>query len=188
MFPLIAMLLLQIANPFWETKPTANWSVAECERLLRNSPWVQADSPYRVYITSAEPVRIAEERIRAKAALGGEVTAELDQDYQQFVNERYRDHVIVGVHMPNPTLLFDPREVADVVKESRMKLGKRKHKLVAHFPPTAADPVLRLVFPKKLVGDEKTLTLELYIPGSTTPWRNFEFLLKDLTWKGKAEF
>ena len=185
---LAALLLLQTAVPFWQTKPAAQWSLDECKRILVDSPWTQSQSPYHVYITSAEPVRIAEDRLRKAAVASGEIAADTDEDYWDFINERGREYVVIGVRLPNPAVLLDPREAADVVKESRIKLGKRKHKLAAHFPPTPADPVLRLAFPKKVIGDEKTLTLELYLPGSTTPWRNFEFQLNDLTWNGKPAF
>jgi hypothetical protein len=182
------LFLLQHPAPFWESKPPAEWSLAECRQLLTGSPWVQSDGVNRVYITSAQPVRLAEERLMDAREESGEAPADLDPEYLDFVRERSREYIIVAVHMPNPTLMSDPREAADVAKESRIKIGKRKYKLAAHFPPTPGDPVLRLIFPKKIAGDEKTLTLELYIPGTPTPWRNYEFPLKSLLWKGKPEF
>ena len=46
-----------------------------------------------------------------------------------------------------------------------MQVGARKIKMTGHFPPTSRDPYLRMAFPRQPLGDEKTLTFALYIPG-----------------------
>jgi hypothetical protein len=182
---LLASLLLQ-AVPFWTERPPEQWTSSEVTRLLSDSPWAQS-SGVRVYLASAEPARRAEliwKKLR-KAQLGVEGTFEDDEDYEEFLRKHPGEYIIVGVAGSNPEITPDPREVARMEKESRIKLDKRKYAMLAFFPPTPADPILRMVFPKKLTGDEKTLVLELYVPGVHYPYRNFEFPIKSLTWQGK---
>lgn len=171
---------------FWETRPPEEWTRAEVDRLMSDSPWAQS-SDVRVYIASAEPVRRAELlwRERLKGDLGPEARFEQDDDYEDFLRQHPEEHLIIGVHLPNALYAPTPREVAEMEKKSRIKLDKRKYSMLAFFPPTPGDPVLRMVFPRKFAGDEKKLTLELYLPGLNLPYRNFEFPIRLLEWKGK---
>jgi len=181
----LAALLLQTV-PFWEQRPPAQWSRTEVDQLLSDSPWAQT-SGARVYLASAEPARQAELMWKKwrKQQLGVEERFEDDDDYEEFLRQHPGEYIVVAVSVPNPSITPDPREFAEMEKRSRIKLDKRKYAMLAHFPPTPADPVLRMVFPKKLAGDEKTLILELYLPGVHLPYRNFEFPVKSLVWKGK---
>ena len=178
-------LLLQAA-PFWEQRPPAEWTRADVDRMMSDSPWAQTDG-VRVYIASAEPVRQAELMWKKwrKQQLGVEGVFEEDEDYEQFLREHPGDYIVVGVYGMNPAITPEPRQIAQMEKQSRIKLDKRKYAMIAYFPPTPADPVLRMVFPKKLAGDEKKLILELYLPGVHLPYRNFEFPIKTLVWQGK---
>lgn len=171
---------------FWETRPPEEWTRAEVDRLLSDSPWAQS-SDTRVYIASAEPVRRAELLWRdwSRRDAGPEARFVAEDDYEDFLKQHPGEHIIIGVVIPNWMVTPNPREVAEMEKQSRIKLDKRKYSMLAFFPPTPADPVLRMVFPKKFTGDEKKLTLELYLPGIQLPFRNFEFPISSLTWKGK---
>jgi hypothetical protein len=171
---------------FWETRPPEEWTREEVDRLLSDSPWAQS-SDVRVYIASAEPVRRAELLWRdwMRRDAGPEARYVAEDDYEEFLKQHPGEHIIIGIAVPNWMLTPNPREVAEMEKQSRIKLDKRKHSLLAFFPPTPGDPVLRMVFPKKLTGDEKKLTLELYLPGIRLPFRNFEFPISSLAWKGK---
>src|SRR5678809_1435483 len=72
--------------------------------------------------------------------------------------------------------------------ESVMLIGKnRKHKLVGHFPPTPADPILRLVFPREVKPTDKSVVFRLYLPGVDFPERELEFEVRDLMYHGKLE-
>ncbi|MEP7362459.1 MAG: hypothetical protein ABI972_04320 [Acidobacteriota bacterium] len=182
---LLAALLLQAA-PFWELRPPAQWSQSEVDQLLSDSPWAQ-NAGIRVYLASAEPVRQAELLWKKwrKQQLGAEGDFEDDVDYEEFLRQHPGDYIVVGVYGIDPTVTPDPRDVAKMQKDSRIKLDKRKYAMLAYFPPTPADPILRMVFPKKVLGDEKNLILELYLPGVHLPYRNFEFPIKSLLWQGK---
>jgi len=171
---------------FWESRPPEEWTRAEVERLLSDSPWAQS-SDIRVYIASAEPVRRAEMLWKdwLKADPGAEARVVAEDDYEDFLRQHPGEHIIVGVALPNALGTPDPREVAEMEKKSRIKLDKRKYAMLAFFPPTPGDPVLRMVFPRKFTGDEKKLTLELYLPVIRLPYRNFEFPVSALEWKGK---
>lgn len=185
LYLVLAALWLQ-AVPFWEQRPPAQWTPAEVNRMLSDSPWAQTNN-VRVYLASAEPARQAElmKKKWRKQDLGVEGTFEDDEDYEHFLRQRPGEYIIVAIEGINPDIKPDPREVAQMEKESRIKLDRRKYAMLAYFPPTPADPVLRMVFPKKLGGDEKRLILELYLPGVHLPYRNFEFPIKTLVWQGK---
>jgi hypothetical protein len=70
-------------------------------------------------------------------------------------------------------------------EESVMLVGQKKYKMVGHFPPTQADPVLRLVFPREVEASDKTVIFRLYLPGVELPDREVEFRTKDLMYHGK---
>ena len=184
---LLLLAALQLATaPFWEGRPPEQWSQAEVNRLLSDSPWAHTNG-VRVYLASAEPARQAELMWKKwrNGQLGVEGKFEDDEDYEEFLRQHPGEYIVVGVAGLDPTITPNPREVAHMQKQSRIKLDKRKYAMIAYFPPTPADPILRMVFPKKLLGDEKTLILELYVAGVHMPFRNFEFPIKSLVWKGR---
>ena len=72
-------------------------------------------------------------------------------------------------------------------EETAMVIGKRRFKIVGHFPPTPSDPVLRLIFPREVKSTDKSVLFRLYLPGLTFPEREAEFRVKDLAYQGKLE-
>jgi hypothetical protein len=68
-----------------------------------------------------------------------------------------------------------------------MQVGKNKFKMTGHFPPTKSDPYLHMAFPRPEIGDEKTLTFSIYVPGLPIPFREVLFRLKDMVRNGKLE-
>ncbi|MGH9659708.1 MAG: hypothetical protein ACRD96_14260, partial [Bryobacteraceae bacterium] len=72
-------------------------------------------------------------------------------------------------------------------EESVMKVGRKRHKMTGYFPPTPSDPYLRLVFPRAAPASEKTIVFELYLPGQGNPFRQAEYLLKEMTVGGRLE-
>jgi len=202
-----ALLLLQLASPrlapplappprapsakdaFWERHPPSEWSQDEVRLLLSDSPWAQTNGG-QVYLASAEPAREAELLWKkwTKQRLGVEERYEDEEDYEEFLRRHPGEHIIVAVRIPNAAPTPNERELATMEKQSRIKLDKRKYAMLAYFPPTPGDPVLRMVFPRKFAGGEKKLTLELYLPGVHLPLRNFEFPIQSLLWRGKPAF
>ena len=71
----IPVLLIAGTAPFWDTKPAGDWALDEVRTLLTNSPWAQMmdagpNNPapvVQVYLATAEPMQLAEERMRAAA-------------------------------------------------------------------------------------------------------------------------
>ena len=70
-------------------------------------------------------------------------------------------------------------------EQTRMVIGRKTYKIVGHFPPTQADPVLRLVFPRVAQPTDKSVMFRLYLPGLPFPDRETEFRIKDLLYHGK---
>jgi hypothetical protein len=58
--------------------------------------------------------------------------------------------------------------------------------MTGHFPPTASDPVLRLVFPRVLPPSGR-IQFELYLPLASEPYRGVEFRLNELSYRGAPE-
>jgi hypothetical protein len=57
--------------------------------------------------------------------------------------------------------------------------------MVGHFPPTATDPVLRLVFPREVEASDKAVVFRLYLPGVEFPDREVQFRINELMYHGK---
>jgi hypothetical protein len=83
--------------------------------------------------------------------------------------------------------LSDESEVKHMEEDSFLQVGRKKVKMTGHFPPTSRDPYLRMAFPRQALGEEKTVTFALYIPGLPLPFREVQFRLKDLVVNGKPE-
>jgi HSP20 family molecular chaperone IbpA len=49
------------------------------------------------------------------------------------------------------------------------------------------DTYLRLAFPREVHESDTRVTLELYLPGVSPPYRTVEFKVKDMLVKGKLE-
>ena len=72
-------------------------------------------------------------------------------------------------------------------EESILKVGRKKHHMTGHFPPTPSDPYLRMAFPRELGPNDKSLLFELYLPGIGGGYAMVEFRLKELLYQGKPE-
>jgi len=88
----------------------------------------------------------------------------------------------------NPKDGLDAADVQRMDQESFLKAGKKKWKLLGHFPPTPRDPWLRLVFPREVTAKDKSVEFEIYVPGLSSPYRQVAFALKDLLFNGTPEF
>ncbi len=175
------------APPFWEIKPPGEWSDQEIRQLLTESPWAQpaiapgAGSPgVTVYLATARPVREAERR--REAAL----EPFLSEEYRDFLEENRGRVIVLAIEAPG----FDPnneKEVKRVEQECILRIGRRRVKMSGYFPPLPADPYLRLAFPRALTPADKSLVFDLYLPWVPQPFRQVEFRIKDLTWRGNPE-
>jgi hypothetical protein len=195
---MIALLLslFLFADPYWVSKPPAQWSDAELLALLSNSPWAEpVDSPVpnapviQVFLATAGPLQLAEKeqnrRIEARRKPG--TPAAENTEYQLWMDDNRATQIVLAVRIQNNKGFLDEREVRRMEEESIMRAGKKKIKLTGSFPPSDSDPYLRLAFPRQVELGDKSLMFDLYLPGVPAPYRNVEFKLKDMVSNGKLE-
>jgi hypothetical protein len=189
----VAIAALLLAQPFWETKPSSEWSREELARMLGDSPWARVLEPaaakiggagVRVYVASAEPCRAAErEAARRVAAEGAE--AGPDEEYEEFLRANQGRQIVLAIEVRG----WPPRdlesEIARMEKECLLQVSGRKIRMSGSFPPTASDPWLRLAFPLELQPKDKDLMFELYVPGVPLPYRRAGFTLREMQFHGK---
>jgi len=194
-------LVLLFAGPFWESKPPMEWSDMELEALLTDSPWAQVmGSPstavsapgVQAYFATASPMMAAEKEAERRAKLRRKPGKEVPEspeanDYRDWLEENRTTQLVLAVRIESNRGFSDEAEVKRMEEESVMKVGKRKFKMTGHFPPNAADPYLRIAFPRQAALSDKTLSFDLYLPGVPAPFRNAEFKLKDMQVDGKLD-
>jgi hypothetical protein len=192
MIPLLVLLWF-FAPPFWEARPAAQWTDAELNRMLGDSPWAQAVTPQPLMVAmfaTAKPVEDAiaelERRRRSNPITGGRL-AEPDIDYIDYVKRHRDEHFVLAVPYVTLAALGEAQEEKRMETQCTMRVGKRQYHLLGHFPPTPSDPVLRLIFPRVAKPEDKSVSFDLYVPGITHPNRMVEFRVKEMMYKGKLE-
>ena len=182
----VAGLLLMLVVPFWETKPAEQWTDEEIQTVLESSPWVGTagtDPGIRVYLATAAPIEQAEAELRSRIK---KPLAEPDPDYLDYLREHRDDAFVLAI--PYPTVApAGAEESQRLDQETEMKIGRKKYKILGHFPPTPSDPVLRLVFPRAVKATDKMVEFNLYLPGLPFPERDVTFFVKDLMYHGNLE-
>jgi hypothetical protein len=174
------------AAPFWETRSPQDWTEDELIRILHDSPWAQIEDGVQVFLASARPLQEAEREVaRRRKQKPGNESANLE--YAEFLRENQGKHLVLAVAYPNWNAISDAGEAAKMEQESILKVGKKKYKMIGHFPPTPSDPYLRLIYPRSIAPGDKTLAFELYLPGINPPFRLLEFRVKDLVYRGSPE-
>ncbi len=189
------------AVPFWTTKPPAQWDQQELVQLLTDSPWAQsvsvksyvADVPsVLVFLATPAPMRQAEQererraRLTRKPGTSDPVVAR-NEEYRLWLEENSATQIVVAVGMPPNSALADEAEIRRMEDECLLHAGRKKWKMTGHFPPSANDPYLRLAFPRQVQLSDKTMTLDLYLPGVRQPYRVAHFALKDMVVGGNLE-
>lgn len=185
----IALWLALLAAPFWETRPPREWSEEQLQRMLTDSPWAQrVDRVGKVaYLATAGPAREAERELARRRQEKNKDAASPDLEYADFLTQDQGKHIVLAVDYPDVRPLADAAEAKRMEEESVLKIGRKKHHMTGHFPPTPSDPYLRMVFPREIGPNDKTLVFELYLPGSGGTYGMAEFRLKELVYRGKPE-
>jgi hypothetical protein len=193
---ILVCALLAAPAPFWESKAPHDWTDMEIAGLMNDSPWARAaiaqgilrQPGVQTYLSSALPMQEAEAEARRRRQLRNRPAgpAETD-DYLEFLNQHKGESIVLTVSFPDPMQLADAKEAKRMEEECFLKIGRKKYKMTGHFPPTPDDPYLRLVFPRQLGPKDKTLEFDLYLPGAPDPYRIAEYVIKELTYKGKLE-
>jgi hypothetical protein len=185
--------LVLLAAPFWETKEPRAWSEEELRKITEDSPWAQIAHPVRtgvapgvqVYLASATPMREAEAEFARRRKIASDV---LREEYEQFLREDRGRSVVLAAFLPDQQALAAGEESRRMEDESLMKVGRKEIHISGHFPPTSTDPYLRLVFPRGEAAKAKVIAFELYLPGVPSPYRQVEFAVKDLVYRGQTDF
>jgi hypothetical protein len=182
---MLVAVLFFLGQPFWESKPPERWSDREIDAMLHDSPWAQTvsgDPQLLVYLATAGPIEDAEQeaRLRTRNPL-----PEPDPDYLDYLRENRDKNFVLAIPDVARTELDKPGEQRTMEEQTLMTIGHKSYKIVGHFPPTEADPVLRLVFPREALPTDKSVVFHLYLPGVPFPDRETEFRVKDLMYHGK---
>ena len=178
-------VLFFLGQPFWESKPPERWTEREIDTLRKASPWAQAVGPapeVLVWLATAEPIQEAEAEARLRTK---HTEREPDPDYVQYVTENGEENFILAVSYPSLNGLGRAEEEKRMEEECAMVVGRRTYHIVGHFPPTPMDPVLRLVFPRRVKPSDKAVDFVLYLAGLPFPERQVEFRVKELLFHGK---
>jgi hypothetical protein len=181
---LVAVLFF-LGQSFWEAKPPEKWSEAEIDTVRRASPWAQTIGPspeVLVWLATAEPIREAEAEARLRFK---HTEKEPDPDYAGYVTEHGDEIFVLAVAYPRLSGLGVAEEQKRMEDECSMVVDHRTYHIVGHFPPTQSDPVLRLVFPRRVKESDKAVDFVLYLAGLPFPERQVEFRVKDLRFHGK---
>jgi hypothetical protein len=182
---LLLAALFFLAAPFWETKPPERWSAREIDTLRHDSPWAQSVGPeprVLVYLATAGPIEDAEAEARLRTI---DPLSEPDPDYLDYLREHRAEDFVLAIPGVTTVGIQQPGEERLMEEETRMLIGRKAYKMIGHFPPTQADPVLRLVFPREAQPADKSVIFRLYLPGLPFPNRETEFRTKDLMYHGK---
>lgn len=199
MISFLAAWLWLMAGPFWESQPPTQWTDAQLEDFLADSPWAQmapgpgkSALPVNVRLATAAPIEQAEREQARRAELRRKPGPPPLEDpgaaeYRLWLEDNRATQIVLAIRMNTNEGLLDEREVRRMEDESVMRAGRRKIKMTGHFPPSARDPYLRLAFPRQVQLSDKTVTFDLYLPGVSAPFRSVEFKLKDMVVGGKLE-
>ena len=184
---LLAFFLL--AEPFWNAKAPDKWTEDELTSLFENSPWAR-DIGTHMFLASSDAMIDAEDQIGKRHVakrLAAEKAASED-DWREYLASNRGKHIVVAIKLTDPNVLAEAEESRRMEKESALRVGRKKFRMVGHFPPTPSDPYLRLLFPRAVEASSKSFSVELYLPGVTKPYREAEFKLSEMTYRGKLTY
>lgn len=186
---LLLTLLAQAA--FWD-KPATEWTEEQLETMLKDSPWAQPAEGSRrtglsansltTFLASAKPIRAAEAewvRRRVKKPDQARAIREARAEFNEYLDKHAGNVIVLAVQCP-PDALADAQDARKMEEETFLKAGKRKVKLMGHFPPSPSDPLLRLIFQRDVDPKARMLEFEFYLPGGPSPYRMVTYKIADL--------
>ena len=188
------LFLLLASTPFWEAKPPQQWSNIDLDLIFQNSPWAQTalltsrvggEPQVFAYLASAKPMQEAEEERRGRRKRKTDPVAE---EYATWAADNLGKYIVLAVHVPVSFTFTDEGESKRMEKETALRIGRTRYPAVLHFLPSSTDEHLRFVFPRKLPDSAKKLNFEFYVPSISGPYREVEFALKDLVYKGSPSY
>lgn len=197
----VFLSLAILAGPFWSEKPPAEWTDEDLQQVLTNSPWAKTVTgqgglekmpPIQVELATAGPIIQARAETRRRTDPNPEPDPERprrtpDAEFEEWLAGNRASHIVLSIQVEDTYAYLDEKEAARFEKESVMRVGRKKVPMTGYFPPNAADPYVRLAFPRQVDLSDKELRFELYLPGVTAPYRTVEFRLDDLVVNGQLE-
>ncbi|HWC95203.1 MAG TPA: hypothetical protein VG456_00600 [Candidatus Sulfopaludibacter sp.] len=180
----VVALLFFLVQPFWETKPPEKWTDEEVGIVLTASPWIghtRGEAASTVYFATAGPIQQAEAELRRRSK-----NEPPDPDYVDYLQEHRDEVFVLAIAYAKPVPL-SAVEIRRMDEQTEMKIGKKPYRILGHFAPTPADPVLRLVFPRTVKATDKLVEFKLYVPGLPFPERDVSFYVQDLLFRGTLE-
>lgn len=193
---MLAVLLL-LCQAFWDTTPPSGWTGIQAQQILGDSPWIRNASTegnpksrlrssmrpasVRVLLLTAQPVAEAEALLRKRKAAP-------EPEYRLLLREHAGEYVAVAATVPDIDAFSDAAEVKDMLRETMLRIGKRKLRPVAWFPPGPLDGRVVLVFPREVKPGDEVLEFQLYLPIRPDPYWHVEFPLAELRVRGEPEF
>lgn len=111
----------------------------------------------------------------------------MQQEFRDWLDDNRATQIVLAISAGKTNAYDDEREIQEMEKESVMIVGRKRYKMTGHFPPTNDTPYLRIAFPREVTEKDKSVTFELYVPGTGAPFRAVEFTVKDMIVKGKLE-
>ena len=183
--------LLSAQDRFWE-KPPQEWTEEQIENLMHDSPWAQqaegskrtglSAGPLQTFLATAKPMRLAEAEWVRRRVRKPEVARAIRDARAEFNEyaDKHAGNVIILAVVCDPNALADGQDARKLEEESYLKVGKKKFKLMGHFPPTPSDPLLRLIFQRDVEAKAKLLEFEFYLPGGPSPYRQVSYKIAEL--------
>ena len=184
------------AAPFWEAKAPVDWTEQELQQLFNDSPWGQTldaatkgGTGIQIFLATAAPIEQAEHQwdLRFAKKRPNAPANNANEEYQAWLGENRAKQIIIAVLVNLPQALSDEQEIHRMEEESVMRVGRKKFKMTGFFPPAGGDRYLRLAFPREVTANDKTVLFDLYLPGVPIPFRQAEFKVRDMLFKGKLE-
>jgi hypothetical protein len=195
------ILLLLLAQAYWQSKPPSEWNDLELARFLADSPWAQmampaakagSVPPVPVYIATAGPIEKAVAERARRIALrrpGAKAEDLLGEEFAAWFADHRTDHVILAARVGNNNAFTSEPEMRRMQQDCALDLGRVKVKMSGYFPPTSRDPYLYLAFPRlPVTAADKSVGFDLYLPGVPGPFRRVEFKTRDMLLDGKLEW
>lgn len=192
------ILLLLLAQAYWQSKPPAEWNDLELARFLVDSPWAQMADPsakggsfpqIAVYLATAEPVQnaVAERNRRIALRRPNAANDFLREELEAWFADNRAGHVILAARVGINEAFTSEPEMRRMKQDSVLDVARVRLKMTGYFPPTSRDPYLYLAFPRvPVTAADKSIGFDLYLPGVPGPFRRADFKTREMLVEGKV--
>ena len=71
--------------------------------------------------------------------------------------------IVLAIPYSIPVRFGTTEDQRRMEQECEMRIGRKSYQLVGHFPPAQDDPTLRLVFPRAVKAEDKSVSFRLTV-------------------------